>query len=467
MAIALTGLCAWAFWQRCSILFADPYPVGIDGYFYAIQLRSVTDTGHLYYASSPLALWLMAPFAWLSDPIAGAKLGAAAGGALLALPVYVLGRRLGGGDRSVGLLAATLAVASAQSLYVSAEFVKSDIGLTVLATFLCALYAALDRPSRLRIGLAVAAFAATLLTHELAAGLALMWAAPVLFSRANRWQRGAIVAAGAVATVAAFVLLDRNPLRSAADFTLPALAAPGMPPLRFGHETAIAAVLAVAALALCLRPSSSQRAAIVGPAAFALVAAIPWLDVGDPQGLAFRLRVVTFLPLALLVAWLAGQVAAHLTPYVRGALFVGFAAGWILSRPVAEVREGVVHTHPAMQLAARAVAGRVPDDGVIITPSRQVMFMVTWYTRVPARLHPANVPPARRWRLLTYPLIQSSKPLQRALRRARTDAAVARPQGLHPGSIDGLVLMPEATWQWLLQRLPEAERHELEPWRIY
>lgn len=467
VALVLFGVCAWAFWQRCSILFADPYPLGIDGYFYSVQLRSLAESGQLYYPTTPLALWLMAPLALFTDPVTGAKLGAAAGGALLAVPVYFLGRRFSGGDRAVGVLAASLAVASAQSLYVSAEFVKSGIGLTVLATFLCALYAALDRPSRLRIGLAVAAFVATVLCHKLAAGLALMWAAPVLYVRANRWQRGAIVGAAVLAVAMGLALLDRNPLRSTADFTLPALAAPGMRPLRFGHETVIAVVLAVAALGLCLRPGTERRAAILGPAVFALVAAFPWLDIGDPQGIGFRLRVVTFLPLALLAAWLAGLASGRLTPYVRSAFVVGFAAGWILSRPVAEVREGVVHTHPAMQLAARAVAGRVPDDGVIITPSRQVMFMVTWYTRLPARLHPANVPPERRWRLLTYPLIQSSKSLQRGLARARAASEVTPPIGLHPGSINGLVLLPEATWQWLLRRMPEAERNRLEPWRIY
>ena len=68
-----------------------PYPVGVDGYFYPIQLRSLLEHGHLQYPPSPLTFWLMAPFAAVTDPITGAKLGAALLGALVALPAYAVG----------------------------------------------------------------------------------------------------------------------------------------------------------------------------------------------------------------------------------------------------------------------------------------------------------------------------------------------------------------------------------------
>jgi len=465
----LTALVGWAFWQRCVLLFADPYPVGIDGYFYAVQLRSLVESGQLYYSGSPVVYWLMAPFALVSDPIVGTKLAAAAGGALLALPVYFLGRRLSN-DRAIGLLAATLAVASSQSLYLSAEFIKNGIGLTMMATFLCALYWMLDRPSRLRIGVAAGLFTLTLLSHKMAGALAFMWSAPMLYIRASAKQRIALIVSAALIGVGALALLG-NPLRTTADLSLPVLDTRWGAPLRFGNEMVIAAVLAMACVVLCIRPiaATKRRALIIGPAVFVLLVACPWLDIADEQGVGFRLRVVAFLPLALLAAWLAGHATRLLSPYLRGVFIVGFAAGWIVSRPVGDVREGVVRTHPAMQLAARAVEHRVPTDGVVIVPSRQTMFMVTWYTRIPARLRPEPVPENRRWRLLTFPLIDSSKPLQRALRRARIRAPghVPPPIGLHPGGADGLVLVPEVTWQWLLARLPDKDQRRFRKWPTY
>lgn len=462
----MTALVTWAFWQRCVLLLGEPYPLGIDGYYYAVQLRALLDTGGLYYSASPVAFWLMAPFAVFAGPIVGAKLAAATAGALLAVPVYFLGRRLSS-DRAIGLLAATLAVASSQSLYLSAEFIKNSIGLTVLATFLCALHWMLDRPSRVRIATVAALFVGTALSHKLAGALAIMWATPILYARASNTQRRVMLAGGTVIVGLAVALLDANPLRSRINLSLPALDS-GTPALRFGNETAIAAVLAIVCVALWLR-AFRPRAAIVGPVVFVLLVAVPWLDVGDTQGLGFRLRIVTFLPLALIVAWLAGHVTAWVAPSVRASFVIAFAAGWIMSRPVGEVREGIVHTHPAMQLAVRAIAERVPEDGVVIVPARQTMFMVTWYTKLPARLRPEPVPPHRRWRLLPFGLIQSSKPLQRALRRSRTRAPshIAPAMGLHPGNINGLVLVPEATWQWMLARLPDADRQRFVRWPTY
>ncbi len=107
--------------------------------------------------------------------------------------------------------------------------------------------------------------------------------------------------------------------------------------LTLGHEALIGACLAIAAwLALTRRGgraiAAATRAIIprehigepppAGPpgdtaaafaiAALAVVIALPWLDVTDAQGLAFRLRIAAFVPLALLAATLAGRLAAWL-----------------------------------------------------------------------------------------------------------------------------------------------------------
>src|SRR5258708_36000487 len=104
VAAALAALIAWSFVVRWSVLTETPFPVGIDGYYYPLQLRSLLDTGHLLHPASPLTFWLAAPFAAATDPILGAKLAAALRGALVAVPADGVGGRLGRGapSRRVG-----------------------------------------------------------------------------------------------------------------------------------------------------------------------------------------------------------------------------------------------------------------------------------------------------------------------------------------------------------------------------
>src|SRR4051812_10111809 len=93
--LGLVALVAYSAWQRWQALAVSPFPLGVDGYFYPIQVRSLLEHGTLQYPASPLTFWFMAPFAAATNPITGAKLGAAIGGALIALPAYGLGVRLG------------------------------------------------------------------------------------------------------------------------------------------------------------------------------------------------------------------------------------------------------------------------------------------------------------------------------------------------------------------------------------
>ena len=37
----LAALAVWTFWDRWQFLTATPYPTGVDGYWYAVQLRSI------------------------------------------------------------------------------------------------------------------------------------------------------------------------------------------------------------------------------------------------------------------------------------------------------------------------------------------------------------------------------------------------------------------------------------------
>jgi hypothetical protein len=495
----LAALAAWVFFQRHGFLTATPEPTGVDGYWYAVQLRSLLESGHLSHGSAPLALWLMAPLAALTDPVAGAKLGASLGAAALPVAVYFLARRIAG-ERAVGLFAAALVATSAGAFYLPTEFVKNAIALPVAVAALVVLGRALERPGWPRAVVAAALIAAAGLCHKVGLAFALIGAIAPLAASLVRSRRGDAVAAAAdapgpiapvrvlgvavvVAAGALVLLVARDAalfdgLLTGADWSIPALAGDGEP-LTFRGEPAAAGLVGLAALILALlarraawlRPRSRQptaastadRALAIGPAVWALAVALPWLDAGDPDGVTFRLRAMAFLPLALAAASVAAAALARLSPGARMAA-VMFATGLVLVRP-ARYEAPVVRADPDLVAAVAALSSHLPPGAVVIAPERHIVFMTTWLTRVPARLRPETTPPARRHRLL--PMSYMSDGLARAVDEARGAGVVAPPVGLHRDHRNGLVLVAEPTWNWILDRLSPAERAYYRDWPVH
>lgn len=517
IAAALAALVAWSFWSRWTILTETPFPVGIDGYFYPIQLRSLLAHGALAYPASPLAFWLMAPLAALTDPITGAKLGAALFGALVALPAYGVGARLGK-SRGAGLLAAALATTSAGSEFLTIEFVKNGIGITVGLTALWLVLRAVERRTRARIGAAIAAVIAAYLAHKLAAALVVAIGVPALFVEAagtgklrGRRLLYAIVGLGAAAIVAlvlGLVFPERflspgdvalsHALLGEAHWDLPALVTPTAV-LWMGHEALLGALFAAAAIASLSRLvkralaqqvtrtgdfellpawSPGERVAAWIVVGLSLAIALPWLEISDPQGLGFRLRIIAFVPMALCAAiaarglyvfsGLAIGVAAAIRERarwlpIREGTFAAAALVIVLAMP-RDRTAGRVLAHPAMVSAVEGLAGRIPEGGIAIVPERHIAYMITWYTGVPFRQRPDDVPPERRWRVMPLAFIGAKSPLDAALLDARREPSLVPPIGTHARHPNGLVLVAEPTWTWILERLPPEVRAYYERW---
>lgn len=505
VAIALAALVAWSFTVRYQILTETPFPVGIDGYFYPIQLRALLDHGALAYPASPLGFWLMAPLAALTDPMTGAKLGAALFGALVALPAYGIGARLGK-SRGAGLVAAALAVTSAGSMFLTIEFVKNGIGLTVGLTALWLVLRALERRTRLAIGLAIGGVVAAFLTHKMAAGLVLVIAVPAAIAEAA--QAGALhgrrlfyAIGGALALALAALGLGlafperflspgdaalAHALLAEARWDLPALATPNVT-LSMGAEAIIGAGLAVLAVLTLARgrvglvarlaarrqietaadprvqPSRGERIASWVVIALALGIALPWLAVTDPQGLGFRVRIIAFVPMALCAAIAARAVVLAAPRWIAEGALALVALVVVLAMPHRRV-QGQILAHPAMVSAIEGLAGRIPEGGIAIVPERHIAFMVTWYTGVPHRQRPESVPAARRYRVMPLAFIRAGSPLDEALIAARREPSIAPPIGTHPRHPNGLVLVPEPTWAWILERLPPDARAYFTRW---
>jgi hypothetical protein len=472
---ALAALAVWTFWDRWQFLTGTPYPTGVDGYWYAVQLRSLLDGGGLYYPAAPLSLWLMAPLAAVSDPFTGAKLGAALASAALPVAVYPLARRIGG-SRAAGLLAAVIVATSAGSFYLATEFVKNAVALPIGMAALVAIARALERPGRARIAVAGLLLVATGLAHALILVFVLVAAAaPVAVDLVDRGRLRAVAIGAAVGALAAGLVAWREAdlwtslFSSRADWALPALRL-GDRALLFRHEVAIAGAVSLGAVALfglarwvpvlATRVPLRDRAFGLGPALWAVLFALPWIDAGDPEGLAFRVRLLSFAPLALAAALLAAHALARLDATWRMTAIM-LATGIALYRP-GRYEAPVVRADPDLAAAIAGARGRVPAGDIIVSPERHILFMTVWYTGIETRLDPESVPAARRWRLI--PMSYMSEHLVRALDDAREAAGVAPPISLHPGNRNGLVLLPEKTWEWVLGRLPTDEADGYRRW---
>jgi hypothetical protein len=499
VVIALVALVAWSFWQRWQLLEASPFPLGVDGYFYPIELRSLLEHGELQYPASPLAFYLLAPFAAATDPITGAKLGAALLGAALAVPAYGVAARLGGG-RGAGLLAAALATTSVGSAYLTIEFVKNGIGLTVALTALWLALRATERPTAVRIVAAIAGLGAAYATHKMAATLVVVVALPAALAAAAgrgalRGRRlfyaiGGLVAIAAVALVLGAVFpqrflsagdaqLVRGLVSATPRWTAPALVFPGGE-LALGHDALLGLGLGLACVAASVirarraaglpanrgHEATPARAAITAAGwavvVLAIAIGVPFVAVTDRQGLGFRLRIAAFVPAALTAAIVARAVLARYAH--RDAVLAALALVLAVVRQPGDRLDGEVITHPALVAAAQALNGRVPPGATLIVPERHIAFMVAWYTGATVAIQPDRVPPARRYRLLPLHFIVADSPLDRELMAARAEPSLEPPLGVHPRHPNGLVLVAEPTWDWILARLPAADRARLAAW---
>ena len=414
-------------------------------------------------------------------------------------------------SRGAGLVAALLATRSAGSMYLSIEFVKNGLGLTLAITALWVLLRALERPTRARVASVVLAVVLATLAHKMAAALVIAIAIPAVLAQAAargqlRGRRLIYVLALLAATVLGVIVLGlAAPQRflSPADlalvgalfttdarWTLPALAR-GDRVLALGHEALLALGLAlVAAAILATSPGAQRRDAGLRVVAWscvtlALLIGLPWLDVSSSQGLAFRLRLAAFVPLALCGAIVAGAGLAVARTRFRAALVrrggldeltidrharraeilaVALALGVLALRTPGTRTDGRVLAHPAMIAATQAVVGRIPAGHTAIIPERHILFMVAWYARVPVSLRPDTVPVARRWRVMPRHFVGFDSELDTALLEVRDRRGVVAPIGVHPLHPNGLVIVAEPTWELVLASLPPALRARWASW---
>lgn len=491
-ALAVAAIVTIAFVARWRFLDSSPYPLGIDGFYYPIQLRSLLHDFRLYYPASPMVFWLMLPGAWALGPIAGAKLCASLGTALAAVPVYAIVRRATG-ERAAGVAGAALVATAAGSFLLATEFVKQGVGLTLALAFVAMLGAALDAPAgrgrRTRIALAATLLAATLLAHLSSLALAVVFVAPPLWVRAtkggNYRRLPAALIAVALAVLAAVVVLLVPAVRH--DMGLAHLFGPASRDFFAGGPTfhnevplgALAAVVLAVSVVVGVvlhrvhgpratprttAASAEARALLVGPAALALILALPWLSSRDPQGLVFRLRIMAFVPLAICAPAAMTQLIAWAAPRLLQLLPITAAAVLLALVPLRYVAP-VNWPNPLFVPGATAIADHTPPGAIIIVKERQLAFMVKWFADREARtLAPRAIDARPTFRLASPGVLPPGVLRELDAFEKGLPANLPRPVHLLPRKPNAMILFAEPTWQALVEAASPADRSQLEPW---
>lgn len=455
-------------WLRFRYLSASDAPVGVDGFYYPIQVRSLLSHGQLYYSSSPLALWLMAGVAHFSEPVFACKLMASAGTAAIGIPLMGLGRRLGAGP----LAAATAAIAATTApscLYFSAEFAKNGIGLTVLAGFLWALAAADKANTPWRWAVAALLLVLTALTHKLAVVMALFFAGAVFIGRREYEYIRVLLPALGLAAVITLIAMTPGALADLGGlwtispaWGLPIYRLDGVP-IHFGGDAVIALGGALAVLFAMRQRRRSAPPMLWAAIAWTVPLALPFLDVSDENGLGPRLRLTLFVPGAMCAGWVLSELLRHKTLLVRGAACAAIAALLIIARP-ATPDEGVAKTDPEMLRAIGRLPARLSKTRTLIVPSRQLVFAAVWLHETDSRMRPEPVPQWNRLRLLPHWYMSPELVVNIRAASEEPPAGMRPPLALHPDDALFLVAVEEPLWQWLLTRLSPTMAEHYRRW---
>ena len=168
----LLALCVFVAGVRLSMLQKSSEPNGLDGYFYALQAKSLVETGRLENPSSQIGYYLCGACAFLAkDAITGVKVWSAVSSAGISLAVFLLIFALTG--RSfLSLLGFLLASSSPTVTSLGINYINNQTGVCFLLLYSASLALlsrrrfSLNRRTVLLFLLSVLLFALSALSHK-------------------------------------------------------------------------------------------------------------------------------------------------------------------------------------------------------------------------------------------------------------------------------------------------------------
>lgn len=385
-ALLVTALvAAAAVWHDSISLFSYPFPVGVDGYYYAQQIKSILANGTLYYPSrTPLVFYLIASVCGRhGDIVRCIKTTSIAMEVLLFLAFWVLLWQLTR-SCSIAWWGVVIMGLLPSHLFLLADFTKELLCFTLLAWSAVCIHAAVTGHRHWLHGVAIMLFLLAVLSHVSALFLlvTLMIGAGVMkLSDKYSYLASTLIclswcAAPAIALSSSF---------HTASLHLPPGGTTWWAPERL-------AILTVSVILLVISVGTVELAKL--PMLFfgtvALVAlcltANPWLDQNS-DFLFGRASMTANLQLGVLISGLL--YSRRIGAYKRGlwaayAILVGFMSLSIAS-PL-EVR-GLNDSYlkRRAQLADALVQTTIPEQHAIVIAPQGDQFAITYYTGLPSQ----------------------------------------------------------------------------------
>ncbi|HEV8368667.1 MAG TPA: hypothetical protein VGQ39_12010 [Pyrinomonadaceae bacterium] len=417
LAILLAGAI-----RNAQLLSQSNVAVGIDGYYYVLQINGLKNNHQLYFPSrTPLVLYFLTAISYFTNnSVKALKVGSVLLHTFLCLGIFAL---LESATRNVwlGVLGSALAAVSGLHLYMIAEFINSLGALTLLSWAGWFTVRWVQTRELKWIGLTLVLLSAAIFSHRLALGVISIIAISLLLfqglvsSRSNgRYAFASLIALIAIyfapALVKAQAVIEISG-RLRTDLTT----VPRWPiSQNYFPETLMLAVLAPIALALLLGPVRRLGIVSVGSGLAALVALCsllvtlnPFLSeergwtetVGRIRGLAY-IQVAFLLPA---VIWLVLLVRRKLTIYVL-AILPPFAILTALSPLPLGLRSDYLMRRAELAQTLPYYQDRVGKDSLIIA-SHGDQFLVTATLGVVSQ----HLPPENTATRKIYWLLDTSK----------------------------------------------------------
>ena len=182
------------------LLFQNNVAVGVDGYYYVLQVQAIKNQHRLYFSTpTPFILDLLAELNYLeNDPVKAVKIGSLALYCLLSVGIFAL---IASATHNLwlGVFGSTLAVVPQAHLYLTGEFINQLGALTLLVWAGWFAFSARqsDYLRGAKIGGSIALTVAAALSHKLGIVIALMLIVfgllIVTLSRSVPWQAAALL----------------------------------------------------------------------------------------------------------------------------------------------------------------------------------------------------------------------------------------------------------------------------------
>lgn len=410
---------AFGAWSDAATLFASPYAMGADGYYYVLQVNELLNSGRLYFPTqTPLILYALAGVTRLTgDPVVSAKIFGVVLHAALSLGIFAV---VAGATRSrwLGVAGSALAVLSGAHLYMVVEYLKQLGALVFLIWGGWCAARALSTRGKAWAAASAAFLLAASFSHRSALALTLVFVA--LFGLARLVTAESAGRSRRLLAVALLLILWCAPAVVASQvlITLPnwlsteVLTAPRWPfSSAAALEQLILLVAASVALALILLGRGRAREWAAAPAVFAfallglLVVVNPFLNYSEAMSLSWRLSCLAYIEVAVLVPaliWLTGcnrkaviLVAAFVLPLLIASR--GHSRPFSLKPEYVAARAAHIKRLPLYRQ-------RLGPDALVISPHGE-QFAVTYALGVPSqqRLPEDGKPRAIYWLLHSTP----------------------------------------------------------------